>query len=109
MTGRVTATHCPYCALQCGMNLVSDKGVVSVAPRAFPTNNGGLCQKGWTAAELLSNRERLTSPLVRDRRASELRPATWDESARSDRGGNHSGAAELRPRRHRRVRRWWLD
>jgi assimilatory nitrate reductase catalytic subunit len=62
------------------MNLVSDKGAVSVAPRAFPTNNGGLCQKGWTAAELLSNRERLTSPLVRDRRASELRPATWDEA-----------------------------
>ena len=80
MTGRVTATHCPYCALQCGMNLVSDKVAVSVTPRAFPTNNGGLCQKGWTAAELLSNRERLTAPLIRDHRKSELRPATWDEA-----------------------------
>lgn len=79
-TGRSTPTHCPYCALQCGMNLIDDKGVVSVAPRAFPTNKGGLCQKGWTAAELLSNRERLTSPLVRDDRTSELRPATWDET-----------------------------
>ncbi|HKV56424.1 MAG TPA: molybdopterin-dependent oxidoreductase [Candidatus Binataceae bacterium] len=77
---QVTATHCPYCALQCGMNLVNDDGVISVAPRAFPTNNGGLCQKGWTSAELLSNRERLQSPLVRDNRAGKLRPATWNEA-----------------------------
>jgi len=62
------------------MNLVSDNGTVAVAPRAFPTNKGGLCQKGWTAAELLSNRDRLTSPLVRDSRTSKLRLATWDEA-----------------------------
>jgi len=80
VTGRVTATHCPYCALQCGMNLVSDNGTIAVAPRAFPTNKGGLCQKGWTAAELLSNRERLTTPLIRDDRAGALRSATWDEA-----------------------------
>ena len=62
------------------MNLVSENGRVSVAPRAFPTNKGGLCQKGWTAAELLSDRERLTSPLIRDNRGGELRPATWDQA-----------------------------
>ena len=27
---------------------------VRVAARDFPTNRGGLCQKGWTAADLLS-------------------------------------------------------
>lgn len=74
---RVTATHCPYCALQCGMNLIAEE-TVSVAPRAFPTNQGGLCQKGWTAAELLAHRERLTSPLIRDSATGKLRPATWD-------------------------------
>jgi len=63
---RSIATHCPYCALQCGMNLIRRNGVVSVAPREFPTNKGGLCKKGWTAAELLTNRERLTVPLVRE-------------------------------------------
>jgi assimilatory nitrate reductase catalytic subunit len=62
------------------MNLVSGNGAVAVAPREFPTNKGGLCQKGWTSAELLSKRERLTSPLVRDYRAGELRPATWEEA-----------------------------
>src|SRR5438045_1975568 len=59
------ATHCPYCALQCGMTLRADaSGRVEVAPRDFPTNRGGLCQKGWTAAELLDHPDRLTTPLV---------------------------------------------
>src|SRR5256885_12730920 len=50
----------------------------SVAPREFPTNRGGLCQKGWTAGSLLTSPERLTTPLVRvDGR---LRPATWEQA-----------------------------
>ena len=76
-----TATHCPYCALQCGMNLVPRNGLLTVAPRPdFPTNKGGLCQKGWTAADLLAHPERLRTPLVRDRKCGDLRPATWDEA-----------------------------
>lgn len=71
-----TATHCPYCSLQCGMN-VRD-GVVSA--RDFPTNKGGLCQKGWTAGELLNHPDRLLTPLVRDHRGGELRPASWPEA-----------------------------
>jgi assimilatory nitrate reductase catalytic subunit len=49
-----------------------------IEPRDFPTNRGGLCQKGWTAATLLDSPGRLTSPLVRV--AGELRPATWDRA-----------------------------
>ncbi|NUT50373.1 MAG: molybdopterin oxidoreductase family protein [Saccharothrix sp.] len=49
-----------------------------VSPREFPTNRGGLCQKGWTSAELLTSPARLTTPLVR--RDGELREATWDEA-----------------------------
>ena len=44
-------THCPYCALQCAMSLrvVADAvPPVEVAARDFPTNRGGMCQKGWT-------------------------------------------------------------
>ncbi|OLF10922.1 nitrite reductase [Actinophytocola xinjiangensis] len=67
-------THCPYCALQCGLRLSG--GVVG--PRDFPTNRGGLCQKGWTAAALLDSPGRLTRPLVRA--GGELRPASWDEA-----------------------------
>jgi assimilatory nitrate reductase catalytic subunit len=74
------ATHCPYCALQCGMTLRDEGAGVSVAPRDFPTNRGGLCQKGWTSVELLDHPERLTTPLLRDAKGAPLRPASWDEA-----------------------------
>ncbi|MEU4439509.1 molybdopterin oxidoreductase family protein [Micromonospora chalcea] len=74
------ATHCPYCALQCGMVLRATGDGVEVGARDFPTNRGGLCQKGWTAADLLDHPDRLTTPLLRDRPSGELRPATWDEA-----------------------------
>jgi len=76
-----TPTHCPYCSMQCGMKLVVGAGGSSVERwPEFPTNKGGLCQKGWTAAELLGHHDRLTEPLVREWRGGELRPATWDEA-----------------------------
>ena len=79
MTATTTDTHCPYCALQCAMRLTVDDGAVTVEPRDFPTNRGGLCQKGWTAASLLTTPDRITTPLVRDDRG-DLVPASWDEA-----------------------------
>ena len=39
------STHCPYCALQCGMALSPlAEGGAEVRQRDFPTNRGGLCQ-----------------------------------------------------------------
>ncbi|GAA4661487.1 molybdopterin oxidoreductase family protein [Streptomyces chumphonensis] len=74
-------THCPYCALQCGMWLGQDaSGTVHVRPRDLPPNRGGLCAKGRTAAELLSPAHRLTTPLVRRAPGAPLEPATWDEA-----------------------------
>ncbi|MFD3756468.1 molybdopterin oxidoreductase family protein [Streptomyces sp. NPDC058622] len=78
----VTATHCPYCALQCGMNLRPEPGGTGVAveERAdFPVNRGALCGKGRTAPAVLSSRVRLTEPLVRTH-AGRLEPATWEEA-----------------------------
>ena len=74
----MTATHCPYCALQCAMSVApADPGVTpTVTPLEFPTNRGRLCQKGWTSAEVLTTPDRLTSPLVR--RDGELVPTDWD-------------------------------
>lgn len=76
-----TATHCPYCSLQCGMNLrpVTGGPVVEVVERTdFPVNRGALCGKGRTAPAVLSSRVRLTGPLVRDAVSGELEPAGWD-------------------------------
>ncbi|HEX6470047.1 MAG TPA: molybdopterin oxidoreductase family protein [Streptosporangiaceae bacterium] len=72
----VTATHCPYCSLQCGMELVASPAGIQVRGRDFPVNNGGLCKKGWTAADLLRG-DRLTTPLVRWQRDGPLRPASF--------------------------------
>ncbi|HEX3788863.1 MAG TPA: molybdopterin oxidoreductase family protein [Pseudonocardiaceae bacterium] len=74
---RGVATHCPYCALQCGMTVhIGPKP--EIAPRPFPTSGGGLCRKGWTAAELLTSPNRLTTPLMRENGA--LRPVGWDDA-----------------------------
>lgn len=72
-------THCPYCAMQCAMHLVAKDGRLETAPRDFPTSQGGLCRKGWTAADLFAADRPLT-PLLRDRRSDPLRPATWEEA-----------------------------
>ncbi|MDT0442543.1 molybdopterin oxidoreductase family protein [Streptomyces johnsoniae] len=74
---RTVATHCPYCALQCGTRLTDRNGAVAVRPSAFPVNAGGLCQKGWTAPALLGTRDRLRTPLVRGPGGA-LAPADWD-------------------------------
>ena len=67
--------------MQCGMTLVADDaGQLSVTSRDFPTNRGGLCRKGWTAATLLDAPDRLTAPLLRDRKGGPLRAASWDEA-----------------------------
>ncbi|MCG5214944.1 molybdopterin oxidoreductase family protein [Streptosporangium sp. KLBMP 9127] len=48
---------------------------VTITPRTdIPANAGGLCQKGWTAGELLTNGTRLTTPLLYGE------PARWDDA-----------------------------
>ncbi|MET9951735.1 molybdopterin oxidoreductase family protein [Streptomyces sp. NPDC006339] len=79
-------THCPYCALQCGMNLRPATGPAPEPPAEvvdrpdFPVNRGALCGKGRTAPAVLSSRVRLTEPLVRCPDTGALKPTTWEEA-----------------------------
>ncbi|WP_418956929.1 molybdopterin oxidoreductase family protein [Streptomyces tritici] len=77
-------THCPYCALQCGMSLrptgAPELPVEVVERSDFPVNRGALCGKGRTAPAVLSSRVRLTEPLVRCPDTGRLVPATWEEA-----------------------------
>ncbi len=74
----MTATHCPYCALQCGTTITSREGVVRIAgDEGFPVNRGALCIKGWTAGDAIDHRDRLRTPLVRDARGR-LVPASFE-------------------------------
>ncbi|GAA3823474.1 molybdopterin oxidoreductase family protein [Sphaerisporangium flaviroseum] len=83
---RGEATHCPYCALQCGMYVSgglaeTSDGSLTITPREdVPANAGALCQKGWTAAELLTGGDRLTTPLARESRSGPLVPVSWDDA-----------------------------
>ncbi|MFJ3902396.1 molybdopterin oxidoreductase family protein [Streptomyces sp. NPDC090025] len=87
-TPGATATHCPYCALQCGMNLrvTRDGGGPSGIPLEvverpdFPVNRGALCGKGRTAPAVLATGVRLTEPLVRRPGSGALEPASWAEA-----------------------------
>src|SRR4051794_129956 len=78
------STHCPYCSLQCAMTLTPrEQGAgpeLEVTGAPFPTNRGGLCEKGLSAAELLAHPDRLTTPLVRDSRDEPFRAASWEEA-----------------------------
>ena len=74
---KTVATHCPYCALQCGTRLSRERAGVTVRPSDFPVNRGGLCQKGWTAPSLLDTPDRLRHPLVRGD-GGRMIPVDWD-------------------------------
>ncbi|MGI8425141.1 MAG: molybdopterin oxidoreductase family protein [Actinomycetota bacterium] len=77
---RMVATHCCYCGVQCGMYLrVSGEGkVFGVEPRDHDINKMKLCPKGVTAYQQVDHPDRLTSPLMRDRRGDPLREVSWD-------------------------------
>jgi assimilatory nitrate reductase catalytic subunit len=80
MASAAVATHCPYCALQCGLTASEGPDGISVEGNAeFPVNRGGLCVKGWTAPDTLDHPERLRTPLIRDG-SGRLEPASWEEA-----------------------------
>lgn len=94
-----TPTHCPYCSLQCGMRISAGsrggRRTPEVQPwEEFPVNRGALCRKGWSAAGLYGSRERLTSPLVRDRETGEWSAVSWDDAL--DRVADGIRAAQAR-------------
>ena len=77
---KIVPTHCPYCAVQCGMNLLVEKEhVVGVEPRYdFPVNEGRLCPKGVTAYLQVHHPDRLLHPLIK--RNGRFERASWDDA-----------------------------
>jgi assimilatory nitrate reductase catalytic subunit len=77
---KVVPTHCPYCAVQCGMNLlVTGDHVVGFEPRYdFPVNEGRLCPKGVTAYLQIHHPDRLLYPLIK--RNGKFERSSWDEA-----------------------------
>ena len=85
---KLVPTHCPFCGMQCGMNLKVDSAgqVFGLEPRDFPVNKGRLCPKGVVAYQQINHPQRLTYPMTRrGGKRSPLERCTWDE-ARDRRG-----------------------
>ena len=95
---RVVPTHCPYCAVQCGMNLlVENNHVVGFEPRYdFPVNEGRLCPKGVTAYLQVHHPDRLLHPLIK--RNGMFERAVMGRSAGSRRHEIQRAASETRQR-----------
>jgi len=78
----VTTTTCGYCGVGCRLEAHAlDGRIATIAPALDgPANLGHTCLKGRFAHQFSRHRQRLTTPLIRDARDGELRPAAWDEA-----------------------------
>lgn len=87
MRAMAALTHCPYCALNCGLGLQEQDGTVVGFERwkRSPLTRGALCSKGVTAWEQISHPDRLTRPLVR--RRGRLVETTWETALNQAAGG----------------------
>src|SRR5215207_7080041 len=76
---RDVTTTCGYCGVGCRLEAhATDGRVLSITPaRDGPANKGHTCLKGRFAHQFSRNRERLSTPLVRDADGV-LQPASWD-------------------------------
>ncbi|MCR5099965.1 MAG: formate dehydrogenase subunit alpha [Butyrivibrio sp.] len=75
-------TTCPHCATGCQYYLVvKDNKIVDVEAAKGPSNNFRLCVKGRSGSfDFVHASDRLTKPLIRDRKTNEFREASWDEA-----------------------------
>jgi len=59
---------------------VGPEGTVITPRDDVPANAGGLCQKGWSAGEVLDLPDRVTVPLMRVHEGAPLEPVSWDRA-----------------------------
>ncbi len=88
------ASICPYCGVGCLLTYhVRDHKILHISGRKGPANAGRLCVKGRFGFDYVSNRQRLTKPLIRRADAPKstvlidpahpeavFREATWQEA-----------------------------
>lgn len=76
-----TLTHCPYCALNCGIGLETGPVgtlVGQIRWKGSPLTRGAVCSKGSTAWEQVHHADRIVRPLVRSDGA--LVETSWEEA-----------------------------
>ncbi|MEK3711497.1 nitrate reductase [Bacillus sp. FSL K6-1005] len=75
-------TQCPFCSMQCKMQLVEQTIVTRKRYTAIgihnPTTQGRLCMKGMNAHQHALHASRITRPLLK--KNGEFVPVSWDEA-----------------------------
>lgn len=73
-------TTCPYCGVGCQqlLHVKGGKIVKVTAVQDAQPNKGRLCIKGRFAYDFIYSKERLTTPLIREK--DQFREASWDEA-----------------------------
>ncbi|MBN1316166.1 MAG: molybdopterin-dependent oxidoreductase [Anaerolineales bacterium] len=81
---RVVKTICQMCYLHCGLNVTVEDGRIERVEgmREHPANHGRLCPKGLASSQLVSDPNRLRTPMRRVGERGEGRWAAipWDEA-----------------------------
>ncbi|MBN1323106.1 MAG: formate dehydrogenase subunit alpha [Methanotrichaceae archaeon] len=65
MPRSTVSTVCPYCAVGCGLQITTERGVatgIEYNPQ-HPVSHGALCPKGNASLEVINNKDRLTFPM----------------------------------------------
>jgi len=76
---RRTKTVCTYCGVGCSFDVwTKDRHILKVEPAEGPANAVSTCVKGKFAWDFVTNKDRLTKPLIRE--GDRFREATWDEA-----------------------------
>ena len=75
-----TATICPYCAVGCGMIVKTADGMVASieGDPDHPINQGSLCSKGTSLAQLVNSDRRISKPMYRPPGGGEWENVEWD-------------------------------
>jgi len=74
---------CGFCSTGCSLKIhLNAKGeaINLTADPDYPVNLGMACPKGWEALTPLGAKDRLTSPLLRNRETGRLEPVTWAQA-----------------------------
>src|SRR5271168_1036014 len=76
---RRTKTVCTYCGVGCSFDVwTKDRHILKVEPAEGPANAVSTCVKGKFAWDFVTNKDRLTKPLIRE--GDRFREAEWDEA-----------------------------
>ena len=75
-------TTCPHCATGCQFYLVvKDNEILNVEAGNGPSNHKRLCIKGRSGSfDFVHSPDRITDPLIKDRKTGQFRKASWDEA-----------------------------